>query len=312
MVNVVWPIKYRPSSLENYIFQDGNAKIIIEKFIKEKDIPHLMLYGHRGTGKTTMAYILKNALEIEDRDFLVINASKDNSVDTIRSTVTSFISTHALGEFKIILFDEAEYITPNAQAILRNLMENEDYYKNCRFIFTFNNAAKIIPELKSRCQEFYFNKLDRDTVLEYSARILQKEKVKVTSIELLEKYIDLTYPDFRKLLNLLQQNVVDGKLQDPQDSITDSSVEYKVQIVELFEAGKWQAIRDVVCKNVDGDEWVELYKFFYNYLNEIGKFKDLVKWKSGIIIIADYLYRNALVADQEINFIACMIRLSEV
>lgn len=311
-MKTLWSIKYRPTTIDNYIFQDDAMKAQIEKFVREKNIPHLMLSGHRGTGKTSLVHVLKHHLEIDDIDFLAINASNENSVETIRSKIMGFISTHAISQFKIVLLNEADYLTINSQAILRTILEDEDIYNNARFILTYNYSNKIIPELKSRSQELFFRTLNRDKVLEHTAIILKKEKVKVASIELLEKYIDLAFPDLRKILQTLQDNVLDGRLQEPSSTTTDSSVEYKVHIIELFEKGDWQGIRDVVNKNVDGDEFVELYKFFYEYLGEIAKFKDVNKHKAGIVVIADHLYRNSLVADQEINFIAFIIRLLEI
>ena len=312
MINTLWPIKYRPTTIDNYIFQDNAMKAQIEKFVNEKNIPHLMLSGHRGTGKTSLVHVLKHHLEIDDVDFLVIDASNENSVDIIRSKIMSFISTHAIGNFKLVLLNEADYLTVNSQAILRTILEDEDIYNNARFIFTYNYGNKIIPELKSRCQELFFRTLNKDKVLETAAIILKKEKVKVASLELLEKYIDLSFPDFRKILQNLQDNVIDGRLQELNSTTTDSSVEYKLEIIELFERGDWQGIRTVVNKNVDGDEFIELYKFFYEYIGEITKFKDMNKHKAGVVIIADHLYRNSLVADQEINFIAFIIRLLEI
>lgn len=314
MINTPWPFKYRPSTLENFIFQDENSKASIQQFIKNKDIPHLIFSGHRGTGKTTLAYILKNELDIDDIDFLEINASHENSVDTIRNKVTGFITTHAIGPFKIILLNEVDFLSINGQAILRGVLEDEDYYKNARFILTYNLGHKVMPELKSRCQEFVFKSLNKEELLMQVAVILKKEKVKITSIELVETYINLYFPDFRKILNSLQQNTIDGKLQ-PLGAYneTDAQLEYKLIIVDLFEKGNWQEIREVVAKNVEGEEWVELYRFFYDYLNEIGKFKnDTNKWKAGIVIIADHLYRHNISADAGINFVACIIKLMGV
>lgn len=311
MVQPIWAIKHRPKTIDDYIFQDDTLKSSVEKWVKEKSIPHLLLKGHRGTGKTSLVYLLKSLLEIEDCDFLEKNASKDNSIETVRNDISSFISTMAVGPFKLVLLDEADWLTPAAQSTLRAILADEDYSNNARFIFTCNYPKKIMPELRSRLMEFDFGKLDKDILLEKSAEILSKEKVKVGSIELLEKYVDLAYPDFRKLLVMLEQNTKDKKLQEPTN--TDTSIEYKVQILELLEQGNWEQIRNVVCSNVDGDEWIDVYRFLYEYLHEVGKFRDdKKKWKAGIVILGDYLFRHATVADPEINFTACIIRLTEV
>lgn len=310
MVKPIWPIKYRPRTIDDYIFQDNKQKELFIKYIKDGSIPNLMLIGHRGTGKTTIALILKNALGIEDSDFLQLNASHDNSVDVIRQKVTAFATTMAMGSFKLIIFDEADWLSQSAQATLRGFLEDEAITSNVRCIFTVNYPKKIMPEIRSRCVELIFNKLNKNILLEKSAEILSKEKVKVKSIELLEKYIELTYPDFRKLLNLLDENTVNGVLQEPTE--VDSAIEYKLQILELLDKNNWESIRDIVCANVDGDEWPEVYKFLYDYIHETDKFKDPKKWKQAIVIIADHLYRHGLCADSEINFCACIIRLTEL
>lgn len=310
MVNKIWAIKYRPKVIDDYIFQDDAQKDIVNKFIKEQSIPNLLLEGHRGTGKTSLALILKNALGLSDTDLLWLNASDDNSVDTIRYNVKSFASSISDGPFKLILLDEADYLSQNAQATLRNLMENEEISGNARFILTCNYVKKILPELRSRCQEFKFKSMDRGLMLEKSAEILQAEKVKISSIELLEEFIDLAYPDFRKLIVLLEQNSVDGKLQSPVN--TDVSIAWKIEILELLNKGDWERIRNIVCENVDNDEWIEVYRFLYDHIHEIGKFSDVKKWKQAIITIGDYLYRHDKVADMEINFTACIIKLTEI
>ena len=310
MLQKLWAVKYRPSSLDGYIFQDETQKSIIEKFIQEQSIPNLMFKGHRGTGKTTLAYILKNALQIEDCDFLKLNASSDNSVDTIRYKITSFVNTMATGPFKLVLFDEGDRFSEAAQDALRGLTEDEHITQNARFILTCNNDKRVSVNLRSRFQEFSFTKMDKEMMLEKAAEILTAEKIKVPSIELLEQYINLAHPDFRKLIVLLEQNSREGRLQEPVE--TDSSMEYKVEMMEHLEKGDWEKARSVVCANVEGEEWIDVYKFLYSFIHEVGKFTDNKKWKQAIIIIADHLYKNALCADSEINFAACIIKLTEI
>ena len=310
MAKSIWAIKHRPKNIDDYIFQDEKHKTVILNYIKEGSIPNLFLSGHRGIGKTTLALILKNELGIEDVDFLSLNASDDNSVDVIRNKIKTFVSTVAVGPFKIVLLDEADYLTPNAQAILRNLMEDESYSANARFILTCNYPKKVIPELRSRCHELNFKSLSKDDMLTRLGEVLSIEKVKVSSIELLDTYIDMCYPDMRKVLIAVEQNTVDGKLQEPVN--TDTSLEYKLEILDHLNNGNWEAIRKVVCDNVDGDQWVEVYQFLYAYIHEIDRFSDPRKWKMGIVIIADHLFKHSSIADPEINFTACIIRLTEV
>lgn len=311
-VKRLWADKYRPKTLDEYLFQDEAHKAIIQKYIQEKSIPHLMFAGHRGTGKTALALLLKDELGIEDCDFLTLNASDDNSVEVIRTKVKNFISTFALGPFKIVFMDEADGLTVNAQEALKSMMSDGVFSENARFIMTCNRPQKIIPEIQdSRCHVFNFKSLSKDDMLTRLAEVLTAEKVKVANIEVLDTYVNMAYPDMRKLLMLAEQNTIDGTLAAEPVS-KDTSIEYKLEILSLLDAGNWEAIRNIVCENVDGDEWIEVYRFMYNYLHEVDRFKDVKKWKQGIIIIADHLYKHDKCADNEINFAACAIRLTDI
>lgn len=303
----LWEIKYRPKQISEYIFQDDKHKEVVSKFIEDQSIPHLLLDGHRGTGKTSLAFVLKNELNIDDSDFLVINASDENNVDVMRNKIKNFISTYSMSAFKIVLLDEADYLSHNAQAILRNMME--EYSDNARFILSCNRGNKIIPELKSRCFEMLFKKMDKTDMLERLAIILSKEKVK-TKLEVLKEYVDLAYPDMRKAVQMLQHNVSDMTLMSPSE--IDETTEINLSIVELLEKEKYLQIRELLSGKFSDDDWEPMYKFLYEYLHEIGKFKDSKKWKAGIVIIADHLYKHALVADPEINAMAMFIRLGEI
>ena len=174
MAKELWEIKYRPKSVEDYLFQDDKHRELVNKFISERTIPHLLLNGHRGTGKTSLAVVLKNELEIDDSDFMVINASDENNVDTMRNKIKGFISTYSMSEFKLVLLDEADYLSQSAQALLRNMME--EYANNARFILSCNRGNKIIPELKSRCFEILFKRMDKTDMMERLAIILKTEK----------------------------------------------------------------------------------------------------------------------------------------
>lgn len=307
MAKELWEIKYRPKNIDEYVFQNEKHREVIEKFVEEKSIPHLLLDGHRGTGKTSLAFILKKELNIDDSDFMLINASDENDVGTMRNKIKGFISTYSMSDFKIVLLDEADYLSQAAQAILRNMME--EYSDNARFILSCNRGNKIIPELKSRCFEMKFKRMDRDDMLERLAIILSKEKVKAT-VETLEQYIDLAYPDMRKAVQLLQSNSANGILNEPSE--VDPTTELHLKVVEFMEKNKYDSIREMLSTNMSDDDWEPLYTFLYTYLHEIGKFSDEKKWKAGVIILADHLYRHAIVADPEINAAAMFIRLGEI
>lgn len=308
MPKKLWVEKYRPTTLDGYIFQNEKHKERIEKFIKEKSIPNLLLAGHRGTGKTTLARIIKNELGIEDGDFKVLNASDENSVDVIRGSIKSFSQSMPLGDFKIVFLDEADYLSANAQAALRGMMEQ--YSDSVRFILTCNRTHKIIPELRSRCQEFTFNEFDKKAMAKAILGILKKEKVEADP-KILKEYITDAYPDMRKLIMNVEGNISEGVLQE-QFEVSDK-ISTMVSITEELNNGKWLKAREAIIQNVEEGDWEDIYRFMYDHLDEIKGFEgNPENWAQGICIIADALHKHAIVADPEINFSAFMIRLSGV
>jgi replication factor C small subunit len=305
-----WDMKYQPKTIDEYIFHDQKQKDDVSKFLEEKTFPHLLLSGHRGTGKTSLSYLLKNSLGVDDIDFLKINASKENGVDVIRNKVISFVSSIAMSnDFKIVLLDEADRLSPEAQKILKGVME--DFKENARFILTTNHTHKIDADLKSRIYEIRYEFVDKDEMTMRFATILKKENIKITDLDLLDEYVESCYPDFRKLL-ITAQTAVRGNVLPPfQNNISDTS-DYMLSVIEYIENDDWHAARVYLAANVPDNKWEECYRFLYDYLHDIGKFKEQVKWKAGIITIADYLYRHSIVADPEMNFAACLIKLSDI
>lgn len=259
------------------------------------------------THNTTISQILIKELNVDPTDVLLINASDENSVDIMREKIKGFITTYAMGEFKVIQLEEGDYLSQPAQAILRKYMEEP----NCpaRFILTCNYEHKILAAIKSRSQQYRFKAAERNDTTEYAAKILISEKIKF-SIELLDKYIAVGYPDIRKIINLLQQNSIDGVLQPIV--ATAEAGDYKFKLLDLIGVDNWTQARTLACANVATEEWEDLYRFLYENLDKSKKFSKKDNWESGIVIITDYLYRNALVADQEINAAAMFIRLSQV
>lgn len=305
--HVLWVEKYRPTSLDEYVFHDTSHKKSFEQMVNTKTIPHLLLTGTAGSGKTTIAQVLIDSLGVDPADVLLINASDENSVDVMRDKIKNFITTFAIGDFKVIQLEEADYLTLNAQAVLRKYMEEP----NCpaRFILTANYEHRIIPAIQSRSQHFRFKASDVDKITEYAATILIKEQVKF-GLALLDKYIAVGYPDIRKIVNLLQQNTINGVLQEGSTEV--ESGDYKFKLLDLLNNDDWSAIRKLVCANVAAEEWDDLYRFLYENLNKSHKFSGQDKWQEGIVIVADHLYKNTIIADQEINFAACAIRLSQL
>jgi len=308
MLKKLWVEEFRPNSIDDYVFQNETHKEQFTKYIKEQSIPHLLLKGHKGSGKTTMAFILQKALGIEDGDFKVINASDDNGVDVVRNSVKVFCQSMPLGDFKIVFLDEADFLTVEAQKALCRIMEQ--YSDSVRFILTCNRPHKILDEVKSRCTEFEFKSFDKKDMARHVFAILQSQNVKVNGYDLLMKYVEESYPDMRKLINNLENNVFEGTLREANS--VDDQTRVMVEIIEQLNKGKWLDVRASLVSNIVGDEWDEVYRFMYDNLDQITGFDDTLKWKQGIVIIADHLRFHAQVADPEINFSACMIRLSNI
>ncbi len=303
----LWVEKYRPAKIEDYIFHDDSHKKSILRMLNDRSIPHLLLSGVQGSGKTTLARILINELEIDGTDVLVINASEENSVDTIRDKIKGFVTTFAMGSFKIVLLEEADYITPNGQGALRNMMEA--YTDTARFILTCNYEHKIMPPIVSRCQHLRFKAGNKDDITEYAAKILIDEGIDF-DLDLLDKYISIGYPDVRKIVNLLQQNSVDGKLHEAVGGA--EAGDYKFELLDKLTEGDWVGARKLCCGAVVAEEWEDVYRFLYENLDKSKTFKQQAKWEAGIVAIAEHLYKHSICADPEINAAALFITLSTI
>lgn len=313
MSKLPWAIAYRPKTVKDFLFQDETTKSLVLKFIDEKNIPHLLLSGHRGTGKSSLVNVLKHEINIDDMDFLYINASFDNSIDVIRTKVNSFVNTFAMSAFKMVYLDEADRLTPAAQDALKSMVE--DYAENARFIFTCNKPSRIIPELKSRCQEIAFRTLNKDEVFAKAVEILDLEGVDLEQkniAKLIKAYRDATFPDFRKLLNTLQQNVIDGVLQESVVELSGETTEANLEMLEMMENKQWSRIRTHMAENTPSDAWEDVYRFLYTYIGDLPSFSDQANLDEAIVVIADHLYKNNFVADPEINFAACIVKLSRI
>lgn len=316
MSKKIWSLAYRPQNIEDYVFASQHTKDIVEGFIKDKSIPHLLFFGPPGTGKTTLAFLLKKYTGVDDSDYLFLNASKDNSVEIVRTKITDFITTCCISEsgFKIVLLDEGDALSRGAQDSLKSMMET--YGDNARFILCCNSPHKIIDPLKSRFQSIEFSALDKEQMFVKTVEILQQAGVTIDepTLDIVERQLIADYPDFRKLLNSLQKNTINNVLKDIEQ-VEDSTMMDKLTLFDSITGTgpvDWGNIRDVVVSNISDSDFLEYYRFFYDHLHESDKFKDINKWKAGIVIIADHLYKHALVADQEINFTTMLIRINGV
>jgi DNA polymerase III delta prime subunit len=301
----LWVEKYRPATIDGYVFRDAHQKQQVESWIKQGTIPHLLFSGNAGIGKTTLAKILFKELDLNDLDILEINASRTNSVEDVRDKIVNFVQMIPFGDFKVVLLDEADYLSPNAQAALRGVME--EYHTTARFILTCNYPNRIIPALHSRCQGFHIERVD---ITEFTARIatiLMSETIDF-DLDTLDTFVKATYPDLRKCINTVQMNSLEGKLHTPQKGDTGEQ-DYKLEMVALFKAGEISKARKLVCGQARPEEMEEIYRWLYD---NVAIFGDEQTQDKAILIIKQGLVDHTLVSDPEINLAATLIRLSHL
>ena len=297
--HTLWVEKYRPQSLDTYIGNE-HLKSKVNVYLESGDLPHLLLFGKAGTGKTTLAKLLVNNI---DCDYLYINASDENNVETVRSKVKNFASTMGFKDYKVIILDECDYITPNAQAALRNLMET--FSKHCRFILTCNFVERIIDPIQSRCQTFQTTPPSKKEVAVHLSKILETEEVghELSDIALL---INSAYPDIRRVINSAQRQSVEGELTIDKQSIVEN--DYKLKLLEILtKQDKPNAFKNIRQLMADSQvkDYADLFRLLYDEVDGYGK----GHIAECILILGKYELSDSQVVDKEINAMAMIIEL---
>jgi DNA polymerase III delta prime subunit len=300
MSNSLWVEKYRPDTLEGYV---GNEHILekVKIYIENEDVPHLLLYGVAGTGKTTLAKIITNQI---DCDVMYINASDENSVDAVRDKIRGFASSMGFRKWKVVILDEADYLTPNAQAALRNLMET--FSKSTRFILTCNYVEKVIDPIQSRCQTFAITPPSKSEVAKRLYDILNFESVDFRK-EDLPILVNSGYPDIRRVLNAAQRQVVNGVLKI--DTTSTVQANYIDNVVKILQKGgdikqQFTEIRQIIADSKVKD-FTPLYRGLYDEVDTYAN----GKVGQTILNIADGQYKDSMVVDKEINVMAMMLNI---
>ena len=305
----IWTEKYRPKTFEEYVWTDTEREQKFKEIVDSGKIPgHLLLTGSAGTGKTSAALMLLKLLNVDDFDILKINASEENGIDVVRNKIKNFTVTWGMGDMKYVLLDECDYLSPAAQAALRNLTET--YADNTRFIFTANYINKIIPALISRCYHFHFDTLDKDQFRNRIATILVTENVSLDgdALDILDSYIQSSYPDMRKCINQISQNITNNTLK-PLTSKTSNTKDYLTESLQLFIDGKINEARKIIISNVREDEYVDVFRWMYENIelfdpDENNQSKILQVIKQGLV-------DHAICADPEINLSATIVQVIE-
>ena len=295
----LWVEKYRPTDLSTYI---GNEHLRekVSIYLESGDVPHLLLYGRAGTGKTTLAKIIVKNI---DCDYLYINASDENKVDDVRNKVKTFASSIGFRDLKVLILDECDYLTPNAQAALRNLMET--FSRHCRFILTCNYVERIIDPIQSRCQPYKIVPPSRKDVAKQMVHILDSEDVsyKLDDVALI---VNAGYPDIRRVINSAQRQVVGGKLKVDVNSVIQN--DYKVKLLESLTPNTTMiSIRQLLADNSVTD-YNELYKLLYDEIDTYSHGKEA----ECILALAEGQYQDVQVVDKEINFMSTIVKLLRI
>ena len=299
MSHSLWVEKYRPKDLSTYVGNE-HLKEKVKVYLESEDVPHLLLYGKAGTGKTTLAKIVVNNI---DCDYMYINASDENKVDDVRNKIKTFASSVGFKSLKVIILDECDYLTPNAQAALRNLMET--FSKHCRFILTCNYVERIIDPIQSRCQSYKVVPPSKKEVAQQMVNILKEENCQF-ELDDIALIVNAGYPDIRRVINSAQRQIIDGKLTIDTSSVIQNN--YKLQLLEMLSNNsKLNDIRKLIADNSISD-YSELFRLLYDEVDNYGNGKQA----ECIMNIAEAQFQDVNVVDKEINFMSLIIRIMRI
>jgi len=299
MSHSLWVEKYRPMDLSTYVGNE-HLKEKVKVYLESEDVPHLLLFGKAGTGKTTLAKIVVNNI---DCDYMYINASDENKVDDVRNKIKTFASSIGFKSLKVIILDECDYLTPNAQAALRNLMET--FSRHCRFILTCNYVERIIDPIQSRCQSYKVVPPSKKEVAQQMVNILKEENC-TFELDDIAMIVNAGYPDIRRVINSAQRQIVDGKLKIDTTSVIQNN--YKLQLLEMLSNGsKLNDIRKLIADNSISD-YSELFRLLYDEVDNYGNGKQA----ECIMNIAEAQFQDVNVVDKEINFMSLIIRIMRI
>ena len=299
MSHSLWVEKYRPKDLSTYVGNE-HLKEKVKVYLESEDVPHLLLFGKAGTGKTTLAKIVVNNI---DCDYMYINASDENKVDDVRNKIKTFASSVGFKSLKVIILDECDYLTPNAQAALRNLMET--FSKHCRFILTCNYVERIIDPIQSRCQSYKVVPPSKKEVAQQMVNILKEENCQF-ELDDIALIVNAGYPDIRRVINSAQRQIIDGKLTIDTSSVIQNN--YKLQLLEMLSNNsKLNDIRKLIADNSISD-YSELFRLLYDEVDNYGNGKQA----ECIMNIAEAQFQDVNVVDKEINFMSLIIRIMRI